>query len=111
MPKYTYLCDKDSGGCGKTFYIRCSIDSYSATQTCPKCRKRKFTRRYYEEDLPIHIGDSSPKTIGSLADRNTSKLSNDEKEYIHKKNTAYRNSEPLRKLPDGMTRTRGKYPQ
>ena len=109
MPKYTFLCDDEKGGCGNSFEIECLMSEYTPDQTCLKCKIKKPVIRSYQSDLPSYVCDSSPKTLGALADRNTSKMSEDERQFIHKKNTAYKNSEPLAPLPDGMTRTRGTY--
>ena len=107
MPKYTFICDEEDGGCSNGFILHCLMSEYSDKQPCPICKKRKPVRRCYEADTLSYIGDSSPKTVGALADHNTSKLSSDELHHINEKNTRYKKDDgSLPQLPDGMTRTR-----
>ena len=87
MPTYQYICDTDDKGCGEIIETSCLFAEREANQPkqCPNCKKRK----------PIHqvFGTpylSIPKTIGSLSDKNSSKLSSDEKHHINSKNNDYR---------------------
>lgn len=51
----------------------------------------------------VHAGDSSPKTLGHMADLSGDKLSTDEKTALYKKHNAYKEG-PERELPKGMER-------
>lgn len=109
MARYTYQCYKDDGGCDHVFEIACTIAEYQEKHadkqhTCPNCRKRKPVNRNYQIDGPMYVGDSTPKTLGALADRNTSKISVDEKHHLNKVHNEYKEKAPTKELPDGMTR-------
>lgn len=74
-------------------------------KSCPKCDISNTIRRNFEEDLPVNQiikGDSEIK-IGHLAQRNTEKFSEDEKQAIYRKNNAYKFAAPDRDLPKGMS--------
>ena len=97
MPTYEYNCDIEEGGCGETIEVRCSFSNkeQNRPKSCPKCRKRKYL---YE----VFSGGSStlvPKTLGHLVDKNSSKISADEKYHLQKKHNEYRN--PGGKWVDG----------
>ena len=108
--RYTFLCDTEDGGCGTSFELSCLLEDYETTinrpQTCPNCRKRKSVHRDLQTDAPIHVGDSSPKTVGSVCDKNSSRMSEDQKIHLTKKHNEYKEAPPLRELPKGMSRTR-----
>lgn len=77
MPTYVYECDPDEGGCGDTFE---TVQGYhdKPLKKCKSCKKHKLRRvitafRFKQE----------PKTIGSLADANTSKMTQEQKDKIH----------------------------
>ena len=108
MPEYTFLCDKDNGGCGHGFSIVVSMTEYKDEQTCPACKKAKGVRRCLEADLPtlntsVRKGDHQI-TVGELAKRNNTRLSSDEKAHLTYEQNKYKYEEPTRELPDGMSR-------
>lgn len=109
MARYTYLCDKEDGGCNHSFEISCTIAEYQEKHvdrrhTCPKCRKRKPVRRDFMTDTLSYIGDATPKTLGGQCDKNSRKISVDEKHHLTTKHNEYKEVTPLRELPDGMSR-------
>ncbi len=110
MARYTFLCDEDDSGCGHTFEIACSISEYEEKidrpQTCPECRKIKSVRRDLQSDAIMYVGDSTPKTLGAKCDKNSSRISADEKHHLNKKHNAYKEVAPSKPLPKGMSRTR-----
>ena len=54
-----------------------------APEICPSCTSHKVVRDYQSEGINIQ---ESQKTLGSLADKNTSKFSSDQKENLAKQN-------------------------
>lgn len=89
MPTYEFYCDPDEGGCGNVIEIRCSFEEKDNNQpkSCRKCRKRKALRELFgNADAFI------PKTVGHLIDKNSSKMSEDEKHHLHKVHNAYKES-------------------
>lgn len=104
MPTYTYECYADKRGCGHIFEVKLpanEIADYKAR--CPNCKKKSSTGRNFTADLSnVHVGHASPQTLGALAERNTSKLSNDERAKINQENNAYR--QPFSgALPEGAS--------
>ena len=87
MPTYEFQCDEDRGGCNNVVTIRCSYGEkkQNRPKSCPKCRKRKTIIELFGSPNPI-----IPKTLGSIAEKNSDKISADEKAHIHNKNNEYR---------------------
>lgn len=107
MPIYSFECDTEKGGCGERFENSFSFREYDEKVKrylipCPNCKKRKPIIVLI--DTPLYVGVKGGVTLGSLIDKNSDKLSADEKQALHKKHNAYKD-EPIRKeLPKGMTR-------
>lgn len=102
MPTYEFLCDPDESGCGNVIEIKCSYDDKqkSKPKSCPKCRKRKALIELFGDSQVI-----IPKTLGYRIDKNSSKLSEDEKHHLNKKHNDYKEStnEPSwTSTPDGF---------
>jgi len=98
MPTYQFICDTEKSGCGSLWELEASMSEISDIKpSCPQCKKRK----------PVHQDFSTinvfgpDKTLGSLADKNTNKMSIDEKAIIHAKNTAHLNQPYTGPLPEG----------
>ena len=110
MATYTFKCYKDDGGCDYLFEIICSVNDYTGKNpSCPKCRKRKPVSRCYDIDLAqISFQETQPRTLGALADKNSRKLSTDEKTNILKNNTEYLRQGFTGKLPQGASSMRNK---
>lgn len=103
MPTYIFQCDSDLGGCGNVFEVQSSMqDVPKLKPTCSSCKKRKPVRRDYTAENSTVI-NATPATLGTLANRNTNKLSNDEKAHIHYENNKYKYTPFQGKLPDGAT--------
>lgn len=56
---------------------------------CPDCFSSNVYRNY---KLESHYVSGGPKTIGSLMEKNTNKLSNDEKNHLTKQHYSYLNN-------------------
>jgi len=69
--------------------------------TCSSCKKRKPVRRNYVAEN-CNVVDITPKTVGSMANKNANKLSADEKASIHRENNAYKNKPLEIPLGPGM---------
>ena len=87
MPTYQYLCDQDDGGCNHVIEVTCSMSDRQAIQpkSCPKCRKRKSIRQVF-----CLAGCNINTTFGSHIDKQSDKMSEDEKHHLHEKHYAYR---------------------
>ena len=82
-------------------------DTQKLLVKCPKCNSNKVLRDLYE-DFPrvsVRLGDKEIK-LGHLAQRNTDRISKDEKTYLNYEHNKYRYEEPTKELPRGMTRTK-----
>lgn len=104
MPEYTYVCNV----CDHKFSVVCSIKAYSEKVVCESC-KSKNTNRSYEDDIitinaSIKKTDSELKTIGDLAQRNSERMSDDEKTALYMKHNSYKEEKDLKPLPSGMSR-------
>jgi len=80
MPTYTYYCFN----CDEQFEIFCHFSEYKETYKCPVCKKTKDVNRLYCADVQTQFvsvkkSDNELKTIGDLAQRNSEKMSEDEK--------------------------------
>ena len=104
MPTYSYSCNK----CSKEFEIFCSIKDYTGKSVCSCCRSRDTKRRYITDVRTIATSvkksDSELKTLGDLAQRNSDRMSTDEKIALSKKHTAHNDTELEKELPKGMSR-------
>lgn len=103
MPEYTYKCEK----CRIIFSLVCSIKEYQETHICEKCGTRCC--RDYLEDLStlsasVKLGDNELKTLGHLAQRNTERMSEDQKIDLYRKHNSYKEEVSDRPLPKGMSR-------
>ena len=104
MPTYTYFCPD----CNEIFELFFYIKDYKPQPKCEKCKK-KNTYRLYDVDIPtqatsIKKADSELKTIGDLANRNRDRLSEDQKVELYNKHNSYKDQQPVKDLPSGMTR-------
>ena len=104
MPTYTYECD----ACECTFELFSSIKDYKSSPKCLRCNSHKTSRLLAQDALTLNSNvkksDSELKTIGDLANRNRDKMSDDEKNYLHKKHNAYKEEPSNKPLPTGMSR-------
>ena len=110
MPEYSYVCDKEhrqwdnNTGCGYEFSIVCSVKKYISSPECPQCKRDDAVVRDYRQDnvnVGVTLGDTEI-TVGHMANRNTEKLSTDQKISIYNKHNAYRFQESKVKLGKNM---------
>ena len=95
---YDFECYEEDGGCGSQFEISCKMDEIVGLKPkCPSCEKNNAVSRLYGG-----IVISAPHTLGSLADKNASKMSEDHKAFLGKKHNEYRNKPFSGKLGEGM---------
>jgi len=95
MPDYTFNCEI----CKILFEITVPMDKIIGLKPeCPHCKKKGKVFRKYDD---IYVYDSSPRTVGTLAERNTIRTSQDEQDYINAKNTAYKRQPFTGSLPEG----------
>ncbi len=96
--RYNFECYKEDGGCGSQFEISCSMSEISELKPkCPECGKKKAVSRVFGG-----IVVSTTRTLGGLIDKNTAKLSEDNKQHLHEKHNSYRKKEFTGKLGEGM---------
>lgn len=105
MPEYSYICTN----CNLHFSLMSSISNYIEHPLCLKCDATCY--RDYGTDLitlnaSVRKSDSELKTIGDLAQRNSDKMSTDEKYALYKKHNAYKDEKDLKPLPTGMSRVK-----
>lgn len=104
MPEYSYECDPDQGGCGHLFSVFQSFSGYKQLKRCPECKKHRLIRCYRDDNIYGSTkADSGSITLGHLADRNSAKMSKDQKESLTHKHNAYKKDQK-KKLPEGMKR-------
>lgn len=105
MPTYTFFCNN----CSKEFELFFYIKDYTDKPRCSICQN-KDTHRLYVRDvltqnMSIKKADSELKTIGDLAQRNSERMSEDQKNTLYQKHNSYKDhKEETRPLPQGMNR-------
>jgi putative FmdB family regulatory protein len=104
MPTYSYSCDK----CNIDFEFFFYIKDYQDRPQCPSCKSKKTCRRYIDDvstiSASVKKADSELKTLGDIANRNRDRMSDDQKQALNEKHSAYRDNEILQDLPKGMSR-------
>lgn len=100
MPNYGFQCYLEDGGCDHIFEIKCSMEEISnKSPKCPNCHKKKSVFRLFND---VYVYDGTPKTVGSLAERNCDKMSDDQRHAIaNKHKTVKPKFSP--KLPEGAS--------
>ena len=106
MPTYTYQCSQ----CKNIFELFFYIKDYKEHPACINCKCYK-TSRVYEIDMltisgSVRKSDSELKTIGDLAQRNSDKMSDDEKHHLYLKHNSYKEDPNPKELPSGMSRVK-----
>lgn len=102
MPEYTFRCDH----CNNVFSIICSISDYKPNQKCQCGKKadRAYTYDVSTINASIKKSDNELKTLGDLAQRNSDRMSDDEKISLYKKHNSYKDEAYQKELPSGMSR-------
>ncbi len=93
MPIYTFTCDK----CKKNFEQVTSIAQYNGRAIHSECGEESQKRDFQAEKM---AGFMKERTLGAVADKNTAKMSEDEKDALFMKHNEYRKGEA--KLPPHM---------
>lgn len=96
MPVYQYKCDACDHG-----FEQYQTLKEDTLRRCPKCRKYKLYRVIC---APMLVQNGEPKTLGMLAERNASKMSDEEKRRISKEQETKRDEVLYKRLPKGMRR-------
>ncbi len=113
MPLYSYICNS-CNGFFEMIYSYSEYDNLKNHTKCPSCGSKDVERNI--DDMKslmssVKKSDSELKTIGDLALRNTERMSEDQKQELHTKHNAYKETPNNKPLPKGMTRmkkTKGK---
>jgi len=104
MPNYTYGCES----CSQDFELFFYIKDYCPNPVCINCGSKKTYRLYCVDILTqstsIKKSDSELKTIGDLAQRNSDRMSEDEKISLYNKHNKYKEEKEKNELPKGMSR-------
>lgn len=105
MPTYIYECFEDDGGCGTQYEQRQSVSELATYKPrCPTCKKRKCVKRNLTAELSdVYFTNSQPQTLGALAEKNTSRLSNDERAHIVRENNKYKDEPFQGSLPENAS--------
>ena len=85
MPTYTYNC-KD---CQNHFHVVENMADHKESHPCPLCKSTNIGRDYKADNMAAVGSASIPKTLGFLADKNSDKMSEDEKNHLTEKHTEY----------------------
>jgi predicted nucleic acid-binding Zn ribbon protein len=102
MPTYTFECVKEDGGCGEIFEEYMLMSDYSENNFphCPKCQNRRFIRRNFAADTTRGFVETN--TLGSLAEKNTDKMSDDQKQVLYEQHHDYLINKNRPELPKHM---------
>jgi hypothetical protein len=86
MPTYAFICNPELDGCNQHYDVEVPMSKISEYKAkCPKCKK---SVSYQDFSGQSTFGPN--KTLGSLADKNNDRMSDDEKKFLNLKNNAYR---------------------
>ena len=100
MPIYTYICEK----CQRKIELIAHHSKYQKTITCDECGAE--CQRSLRDDLTsgfVKLSDHELK-LGHLAKRNSERFSDDYKAELKRKHNDYKEQEPTKPLPKGMSR-------
>lgn len=106
MPTYSYYCEC----CNTKFELFFYIKDYTEHPKCNDCNTNK-THRLYADDVltqstSVKKSDSELKTLGDLAQRNSERMSEDQKASLWAKHNEYKDEKYLKPLPTGMSRVK-----
>lgn len=105
MPTYSYHCQNCSGDFELFFYIKDYIEKPKCTKCNSNNTHRMYTYDVLTQSASVRKSDSELRTIGDLAQRNSDKLSDDEKHHLYQKHNSYKyDTKEMKDLPSGMTR-------
>lgn len=108
MPTYTYFCDD----CQQYFEKFALMCDYTDSETCPTCNSCRNVIRALGYDIStVHrtvVAGDNEINLGQLADRNTQRMSRDEKIDKFYEQNKYKYEGPETDLPTGMTRVHKK---
>ena len=93
MPFYSWICDN----CEYSFEEFKTLSKFKRRIKCPICKQKALYQNY---DTAIVINE--PKTLGALADRNTAKMGQYEKDAILKAENERKIKLSKRPLPTGV---------
>lgn len=83
---YCFECER----CNIGFEHRCTMSESHLIPECPGCGRTRYVHRDYQSE-GVHL--SPPiKTLGSQAEKNASKMSEDQRQSIKHKNELYKKS-------------------
>jgi len=102
MPTYSFYCPH----CNHSYELYMLMCDYTDNQQCPECGQK--TQRDYQTDLSTTtssvIKSDNEIKLGHLAERNSSRMSDDEKRALAYKHNEYLFKTPERDLPSGIKR-------
>lgn len=104
MPTYSYYCEN----CESEFELFFYIKNYVEKPKCSCCNSKKTHRSYTKDVITLNTSvkksDSELKTIGDLANRNSERMSEDQKADLYRKHNSYKETTEEKPLPKGMSR-------
>jgi putative FmdB family regulatory protein len=108
MPTYSYICTD----CNSEFELFFYIKDYTEHPVCLSCGSNNTDRHLIKDAMTLNASvkksDTELKTLGDLAQRNSDRMSNDEKQHLYTKHNAYKDEKDLKPLPTGMSRVKKK---
>jgi hypothetical protein len=102
MPAYSMSCEE----CEHEFEINCFISDYDGVMkglSCPSCDSKSVVRNYGRDLVTSTV---AAQTLGSLAEKNASKMSDEAMARLNYKNHEYLFKDLDKPLPEGMKRIR-----
>ena len=106
MPEYSYQCEKCDHGFSKIWSIS-EYEQRSKKNKCPECKSTQVYRNYQADNVVGNYikGLHECKTLGEYADKQTAKLSNDERN-TRLAGFKTKKTGGMKELPTGMSRTK-----
>lgn len=107
MPEYSFECEKCKGNFSQVWSIQ-AYEKEVKKLKCPFCKSTKVFRDYsVDRTVPNYIkGLHECETVGEYADKQTAKLSNDERQArIAGFKTKKDPNSGMKELPSGMSRS------
>jgi len=88
MPTYQFHCDPDEKGCDHLVEVFCLYSQLEEKKpkSCPNCRKRKPFKKVLGGNPTLLMNN----TLGMRVDKNSNKLSEDEKHHLQTKHNDYK---------------------
>lgn len=108
MPTYSYLCNDCNSSFELFFYIKDYVEKPSCCYCSSNSTSRLITNDVLTQSCSVKKSDTELKTLGDLAQRNSERMSDDQKISLYNKHNSYKIGEDQKELslPKGMQRVK-----